>query len=198
MRNSHNTLELNQRVERNAQSQSRPDPGDYSLLEVPKLRKEVPHSNQDMAEAKRSLIFMNVRKRGRGSLNIESRMVWKAQAIHEGFKLDTHILREKMIFQLQALFDMANQRALDCHPKQWKEKQNWTRIAGYIGQVINSLSNTYDLSKVEEDLTDLATLLSNITEGKTEEVQKALAKIEAAKQETETEKDQSNESAAAI
>jgi hypothetical protein len=79
---------------------------------------------------------------------------------------------------------MANQRALDCHPKQWKEKQNWARIAGYIGQVINSLSTTYDLSKIEEDLTDLASLLSNIIEGKTEEFQKGLAKIEGAKQET--------------
>jgi len=129
---------------------------------------------------------MNVRKRGRGvSRDIERRMVWKVQAVREDFKLDTHILREKMIFQLEALFDMANQRALDCHPKQWKEKQNWARIAGYIGQVINSLSTTYDLSKIEEDLTDLATLLSNITEGKNEEVQKALAKIEAAKQEPE-------------
>jgi len=128
---------------------------------------------------------MNVRKRGRGvSRDIERRMVWKVQAVRDSFKLDTHILREKMIFQLEALFDMANQRALDCHPKQWKEKQNWARIAGYIGQVINSLSTTYDLSKIEEDLTDLATLLTNITEGKTEEVQKALAKIEAAKQET--------------
>jgi len=112
-------------------------------------------------------------------------MVWKAQAIREGFKLDTHVLREKMIFQLEALFDMANQRALDCHPKQWKEKQNWARIAGYIGQVINSLSSTYDLSKVEEDLTDLATLLSNMTEGKNEEVQKTLAKMEAAKPQAE-------------
>jgi len=126
---------------------------------------------------------MNVKKRARGVSRIERRMVWKAQAIREGFKLDTHILREKMIFQLQALFDMANQRALDCHPKQWKEKQNWTRIAGYIGQVINSMSSTYDLTKVEEDLEDLATLLSNITEGKNEKVQKTLAKIEAAKPE---------------
>ena len=124
---------------------------------------------------------MNVKKRGRGVSRIERRMVWKAQAIREGFKLDTHVLREKMIFQLEALFDMANQRALDCHPKQWKEKQNWACIAGYIGQVINSLGTTYDLSKIEEDLTDLATLLSNITEGKNEEVQKALAEIEAAK-----------------
>jgi hypothetical protein len=130
---------------------------------------------------------MNVEKGGRGrtvALEIQRRMVWKAQAIREDFKLDTHILREKMIFQLGALFDMANQRALDCHPKQWKEKQNWARIAGYIGQVINSLSTTYDLSKIEEDLTDLASLLSNIIEGKTEEFQKGLAKIEGAKQET--------------
>lgn len=124
---------------------------------------------------------MNVKKRGRGISHIEKRMVWKAQAVRDSFKLDTHILREKIIFQLEALFDMAQQRALDCHPKDWKEKQNWTRIAGYIGQVINSLSSTYDLSKIDEDLTDLATLLSNITEGKTEEVQKALAKIETAK-----------------
>jgi len=130
---------------------------------------------------------MNVENRGRGrraTRDIQRRMVWKVQAVREDFKLDTHILREKMIFQLGVLFDMANQRALDCHLKQWKEKQNWARIAGYIGQVINSLSTTYDLSKIEEDLTDLATLLTNITEGKTEEFQKALAKIEAAKQET--------------
>ncbi|MEM2104999.1 MAG: hypothetical protein QXV21_00795 [Candidatus Bathyarchaeia archaeon] len=125
-------------------------------------------------------------------------MVWKAQAVRDSFKLDTHILREKIIFQLEALFDMAQQRALDCHPKDWKEKQNWTRIAGYIGQVINSLSSTYDLSKIDEDLTDLATLLSNITEGKTEEVQKALAKIETYKpQSKQTTPEQKTEPAAA-
>jgi hypothetical protein len=135
---------------------------------------------------------MNVEKGGRGSTrdrastrDIETRMVWKAQAVRDDFKLDTRILREKMIFQLEALFDMANQRALDCHPKQWKEKQNWTRIAGYIGQVMNSLGSTYDLTKVEEDLTDLATLLTNIRQRKTQEVEKALAKIEAAKPSTE-------------
>jgi hypothetical protein len=122
---------------------------------------------------------MNVKNRGRGGSSIERRMVDKAEALKEGFKLDTHILRQKMIFQLEALFDMVNQQALNCHPNQWKQKQNWTRIAGYIGQVINSLSSTYDSARIDEDLNDLATLLSNIADGKDEGVQQALAEIQA-------------------
>jgi len=111
---------------------------------------------------------MNVEKRGRGvsrktQLRIRT-MVWKVQALTKGFKLDTHVLRERMILQLEALFEMANERALDCHPKQWKEKQNWARIAGYVSQVINSLGKTYDLKKIGDKLDDLATLLSKVKE----------------------------------
>lgn len=64
-------------------------------------------------------------------------------------------MREKLIFQLETLFDMVNQQALDCHPKDWKQKQAWARMAAYIGQVINSIGNTYDLKAIEQQVAEL-------------------------------------------
>jgi len=99
-------------------------------------------------------------------------LVWEVDKIALTFKIDTQTLREKLIFQLQVLFDMVNQEALNCHPKQWKQKQAWVRMAAYIGQVINSIGNTYDLKAIEQQVaelkkelegSDLATLLSEIT-----------------------------------
>lgn len=42
-----------QRMERNTKSQSRRDSSDDSLLEVPQLRKEIPHRHTHLAERKR-------------------------------------------------------------------------------------------------------------------------------------------------
>ena len=109
-------------------------------------------------------------------------LIWKVDRIADKFRVDTQKIRERLVLQLQGLFDMANQQAQECSAKDWKQKQAWARIAAYISQVINSVGNTYDLNVIEEQVTalkkqmedtniDLAKLLSTIKTKETQQPQ---------------------------
>jgi len=78
-------------------------------------------------------------------------------------KLDTQQLRYNVINKLTDLFNaasgMAKSRGLDV-----KDRQEWTRIAGYIAQMIESISKGYDEKQIDSDL---ASLKKMIAEAKT-------------------------------
>ena len=43
-------------------------------------------------------------------------------------------------------------KAIDTHPAKDEIKQNWIRLAAYIGQVINGIGKTFEKIKTDEDL----------------------------------------------
>jgi hypothetical protein len=76
--------------------------------------------------------------------------------------INTEAVRKQLLFQLQALFDMATKAAVDTSLRDWKQKEAWTRNATYIAQTINKISETYDVNQIDKDLADLAQMLSNV------------------------------------
>jgi len=73
-------------------------------------------------------------------------------------KLDTQQLRYNVINKLTDLFNaasgMAKSRGLDL-----KDRQEWTRIAGYIAQTIESISKGYDEKQIDHDLASLEKMI---------------------------------------
>ena len=73
-------------------------------------------------------------------------------------KLDTQQLRYNVINKLTDLFNaasgMAKSRGLDL-----KDRQEWTRIAGYIAQTIESISKGYDEKQIDQDLASLEKMI---------------------------------------
>ncbi len=71
-------------------------------------------------------------------------------------ELKTQELRVKLINQLEGLFNhaaaMAQSRAVE-------NREEWLRIAGYIAQVINSFSNSFDEVRLNEDMQRLRDLI---------------------------------------
>ncbi|MBT0160228.1 hypothetical protein G4O51_09610 [Candidatus Bathyarchaeota archaeon A05DMB-2] len=68
-------------------------------------------------------------------------------------ELNTQRVRFELIFELKSLLEMAQQRAIDTVSPEMK--RDWMRTAAYIGQVINSISKTYDEASVDAELKKL-------------------------------------------
>ena len=107
-------------------------------------------------------MLTNSEKPRGGSQLRSTTLLQRINKIARALRLDTRRMREQLICELKALFEMAQRRALDCPKDSWKEKQNWTRIAAYVTQVINSIGNTYDLLAIEEDLTELGEKIDSV------------------------------------
>jgi len=73
-------------------------------------------------------------------------------------KLDTQQLRYNVINKLTDLFNaasgMAKSRGLEV-----KDRPEWTRIAGYIAQTIESISKGYDEKQIDQDLASLEKMI---------------------------------------
>jgi hypothetical protein len=67
-------------------------------------------------------------------------------------------VRLKLLADLESMFDMAKAHATDENLKP-KQRQIWTRIAAYIGQVMNSLSKAFDEAAVTKDLEKLERMI---------------------------------------
>jgi hypothetical protein len=66
-----------------------------------------------------------------------------------------------MLIDLQAMFDMAKGYAQSKDPEVTpKQRQIWIRIMAYLGQVINSISNSFDEAKITQDLVRLEKMLN--------------------------------------
>ena len=74
-------------------------------------------------------------------------------------KIDTQKLRDETIKNLQELFTLAKSQAQNENLR-LKQRQNWTRIAAYICQVINTIAKGFDERQIDEDLAKLEELIN--------------------------------------
>lgn len=100
-------------------------------------------------------------------------------------KLDTQQLRTKTIRQLEQLFDFASAIARGrvqyqriegkMHPITLKERQGWTKVAGYIAQILQNVTSGFDEKQVDEDLAELERLVNEANKkGQAETVEGAV------------------------
>lgn len=76
-------------------------------------------------------------------------------------KTDTLNLRKQAIHSLQELFTLAKEQAQNPNIKP-KERQDWTRIAAYTCQVINSIATRLDENQIDQDLNSLEELINEV------------------------------------
>ncbi|MGC9095530.1 MAG: hypothetical protein ACP5IM_08020 [Candidatus Bathyarchaeia archaeon] len=82
---------------------------------------------------------------------------------------DTQSLRTRLMDELEAMFKIAKDaaeaaRASGAKPR---EVQNWMRIMGYLSQVMNSLSKSFDEAKALEYLKNMERMMRE-SEGNSE------------------------------
>ncbi len=96
-----------------------------------------------------------------GLRDIRIRQVAVMRRTKSRFAKDMQHTRLKLINDLQVVFNMsrdyAQSKAEEITPKQ---KQIWVRIMAYTGQVINSISNSFDEGKVSQDLERLEKMIN--------------------------------------
>jgi hypothetical protein len=57
--------------------------------------------------------------------------------------------------ELKAMQETAVDQVNSTTGKKTAEQQNWVRLAAYISQVINSISKTYDVTQIKNELEQL-------------------------------------------
>jgi hypothetical protein len=82
------------------------------------------------------------------------------------YNVDMKKVRFELILEPKALAEQAQQKAIDTHPAKVETKQNWSRLAAYISQVINGIGKTYDEAKIEAELQELENLIKEMKEKK--------------------------------
>ena len=73
----------------------------------------------------------------------------------EKFDGDTQQIRAQLILELKTLQETALEQVQSATWRKTKEHQNWARLATYISQVINSISKTYDVTQIKNELEQL-------------------------------------------
>ena len=82
------------------------------------------------------------------------------------YNVDMKKIRFELILELKALAEQAQQKAIDTHPAKVETKQNWSRLAAYISQVINGIGKTYDEAKIEAELQELEDRIREINKAR--------------------------------
>jgi len=83
----------------------------------------------------------------------------------EILKVDTQLIRSKLLESLERQFEIADGFAKDESLKP-KQRQFWMRISAYVGQVMNSVAKGFDEFKISRQLDELERM---IREGSGEE-----------------------------
>jgi len=73
----------------------------------------------------------------------------------EKFDGDTQRIRAQLILELKTLQETAIEQVQSSAWRKTSEHQNWARLATYISQVINSISKTYDITQIKNELEKL-------------------------------------------
>jgi len=71
---------------------------------------------------------------------------------------NTQALRVKLLEELEGMFALAKE-AVKAENITVKEAQNWMRIIGYLSQVMNSLSKSFDEAKALQYLKNLERMM---------------------------------------
>ena len=84
-----------------------------------------------------------------------------ARRASKRFLIDMQKTRLKLLTDLQDMFDRAKGYAESKDPEVTpKHRQIWMRIMAYIGQVMNSISKSFDEAQVTKDLERLEKLIN--------------------------------------
>lgn len=86
----------------------------------------------------------------------------RIQKLRAEVKIDTQKLRDETIKALQELFTLAKSQAQNENLR-LKQRQNWTRVAAYISQVINTIATRFDERQIDQDLAKLEALINEAT-----------------------------------
>jgi len=109
-------------------------------------------------------IHRTLKPRGGRIYRYPSKLLQRRVArIADKFNLDTQRIRYELILELKALAEMAQQKAIDTHALSVESKQNWSRLAAYISQVINSIGKTYDETQITAELERLEQMVKEAT-----------------------------------
>jgi len=87
-----------------------------------------------------------------------SSFLQKVRRAGEHVRKDTQELRVKLMDELEGMFALAKE-AVKAENVTVKEAQNWMRIMGYLSQVMNSLSKSFDEAKALEYLKNLERMM---------------------------------------
>jgi ArsR family metal-binding transcriptional regulator len=96
----------------------------------------------------------------------------RIKKLRASFRFDTQQLRYSVINRLTEMFNAASHLAKS-RDLELKDRQVWTRIAGYIAQTIESMSKGYDERQIDSELEELEKMIHEAkAKTKTEEAQK--------------------------
>jgi hypothetical protein len=111
------------------------------------------------------------RERGRSRRSSTRFIQRRIAKIAEKYDVDTQRVRFELILELKTLEEMAQQKAIDERCADYKLV--WVRVAAYVGQVINSISKTYDEASVDAELKNLKKQVEELVQTKEESVRQA-------------------------
>jgi Skp family chaperone for outer membrane proteins len=80
----------------------------------------------------------------------------------EKFDGDTQRIRAQLILELKSLQETAVEQVQSTTGRKTREQQNWARLAAYISQVINSISKTYDITQIKNELEQLRKMIGEL------------------------------------
>ena len=89
---------------------------------------------------------------------VRVRLLSVTRRARKNIEVNMQKTRLKLLTDLEAMFDMAKTYATHENTKD-KQRQIWIRIMAYIGQVINSLSKSFDEAAVTKDLEKLESMI---------------------------------------
>jgi len=92
------------------------------------------------------------------------RLKHRARISRARIEKDTQKLRKWLIGELEEMM-IAAKRALNQPGITSEEAQSWMRIIGYLGQVLNSVSKSFDEARALEYLENLERMISGESEG---------------------------------
>ncbi|MCW3981734.1 MAG: hypothetical protein NWE81_01260 [Candidatus Bathyarchaeota archaeon] len=95
--------------------------------------------------------------------NSVSRIRW----IIKKFELDTQTIRARLVTNLEALMQQAMDHAKAStkeKKKKTKHLREWSRLAAYISQTINSVLREYDEKEIKGRLTEIEQRLEALTQ----------------------------------
>ncbi len=94
-------------------------------------------------------------ERGRSRQPSNRSLQKRISNLTEKFDGDTQRIRAQLIMELKTMQETAIDQVHSTTGKKTTDQQNWVKLATYISQVINSISKTYDVTQIKNELDQL-------------------------------------------
>ena len=100
----------------------------------------------------------------------QSSLLRKTRRVKQQLQKDTQQLRQKILADLERMFDIAKQavEAAGHDKKMAKQVQHWIRIMAYLGQVMDNLAESLDEAKALQYLERLERMVREAERNQTE------------------------------